>query len=437
MKSIILITDKKIKIKENDKYNLKILDVQTFQKISAWADFILIDTDAKDYLSVLDKKNNAKIWALTKDTTKQNVLNLYNAGFDNVTAFPADINALCKTIINPDNETFFPQKQNLKKVLAICNNTTELNKLNKIIKSTQTLFSVCTTYKHAENELKNNDFDLIFVTNKQFLSKTDNKNNKAETILISEPFDTKKILKYINGQKQTQPHADSDLNEQSETFIAALTHDLKSPILAEQNIIRQMLAGKFGTVNPTQAELLTEILNSRDYMKRMIDNLLIRYKATSNNFEITKEISNYQDILETAIKEVSHITTAKDQKLNISYKAKTFELPLDKTEIKRVLVNLLANSAEYMASNGKIKVLVDEDEKSIITKIKDSGYGIPKEELPHIFEKNVTYAKKYRKIGSGLGLYIAKTIINAHGGEIFAESELNKGSTFTFTLPKE
>lgn len=224
--------------------------------------------------------------------------------------------------------------------------------------------------------------------------------------------------------------------EQKETFIATLTHDLKSPIRAEQNVLQQLVDEKYGSLNDDQKAILTELIKSREYTKRMVDNILTRYKVTSDKFEILPEANSYKQTIENAIKEISPIISEKKQDLTISYTAKTDEFVFDRIETTRVLVNLISNASEYTPNNGKISVSVSEDEEKIITQITDNGYGIPESDIDFIFDKNVTLAKKYRKVGSGLGLYISKSIINAHGGEISVKSQLNAGSTFTFSIPK-
>ena len=226
------------------------------------------------------------------------------------------------------------------------------------------------------------------------------------------------------------------IEEQKETFIATLTHDLKSPIRAEQNILKQLLNGQFGTLTDTQKTIIKEILNSKEYENNMIENLLTRYHITSDTFKLFIEDNNYKETIETVLKEADHLFKDRMQEITVTYDAKTNNFEYDKTEIKRVLSNIIQNASEYTPKNGKISIDVTETSEKIITRITDSGYGIKKEDLSHIFDKNVTLAKKYRKVGAGLGLYISKTLVNAHKGTITVESEVNKGSTFTFTLPK-
>lgn len=227
------------------------------------------------------------------------------------------------------------------------------------------------------------------------------------------------------------------IEEQKETFIATLTHDLKTPIRAEQNILKQMINGTFGDLTDTQKNILQEILNSKEYESKMIDNLLMRYHASSNEFRIFIEQNSYKNTINAVLNETAYMFKAKEQTITLQYNAQTDNFEYDNTEIKRVLLNLLQNASEYTQKNGKINIIIEENESFITTTIKDNGFGIEQEDLKQIFDKNITLAKKYRKVGSGLGLYICKTLIEAHNGTICAQSEPSRGSSFTFSLPKK
>ena len=292
------------------------------------------------------------------------------------------------------------------------------------------------------NILKNKNIDIpeeeirIFTRNSEKNIKFNIKTqNKTYELAISKVFkDTEAFEQYLIIIEDITEK--TLIEEQKETFIATLTHDLKSPIRAEQNILKQLLDERFGTLTLEQKNILQEMLNSRDYESKMIENLLTRYHSSSQNFKLFVEKADYTQTLEEAISETKHLFDAKNQTLNLKYESITKTFDYDKTEIKRVLSNLLQNASEYTFKNGEINILVTDSEHQITTSVSDNGYGISQEDLKHIFDKNVTLAKKYRKVGAGLGLYICKTLIIAHNGTINATSELNKGSTFTFTLPK-
>lgn len=291
------------------------------------------------------------------------------------------------------------------------------------------LFNSC-KIKYPENRIR--DFSRNLDKNLKF---SFTYKNKFFDTVITKVYSTAGVLEsyIVSIEDITQKLL---IEEQKETFIATLTHDLKSPIRAELNVLKQLIDEKFGTLNQDQKMILTEMIKSREYTKRMVDNILTRYKVTSDKFELLIEPNSYKQTIETAIREISHLISDKKQELVVSYKAETDMFLFDKTETTRVLANLISNAAEYTQSGGKITITIFEDADNIITEVEDNGYGISDDDIEFVFDKNVTLAKKYRKVGSGLGLYISKSIINAHGGEITVKSKPNKGSTFTFSLPK-
>jgi two-component system phosphate regulon sensor histidine kinase PhoR len=113
----------------------------------------------------------------------------------------------------------------------------------------------------------------------------------------------------------------------------------------------------------------------------------------------------------------------------------------DRKGLEQVLINLLDNAIKYGREGGNIKVSVNENpnEGEIQVSIEDDGIGIPKEDLPRIFERfyRVDKGRSKELGGTGLGLSIVKHIVQAHGGKVWAESQIGKGSTFHFTLPKQ
>lgn len=274
--------------------------------------------------------------------------------------------------------------------------------------------------RNAEKVLKfnliNNDKTFEVIISKVF----DDMNLFAKYLIIIEDI-TEKLL----------------IEEQKETFIATLTHDLKSPIRAEQNVLKQMINGTFGELSETQKTILKEVLNSREYESKMIDNLLTRYHSSATNINLLIENNSYKETIKNLLDDVKYMFENKGQKIKFNYNAQTDYFDFDKTEIKRVLSNLLQNASEYTQKNGEISIEVTETDTNIKTTVEDNGYGINAEDLEHIFDKNVTLAKKYRKVGAGLGLYICKTLITAHNGTISVTSQPNKGSSFTFILPKK
>ncbi|MDA8216056.1 MAG: ATP-binding protein [Dehalococcoidales bacterium] len=116
------------------------------------------------------------------------------------------------------------------------------------------------------------------------------------------------------------------------------------------------------------------------------------------------------------------------------------ELPpvlADEDLVDRILENLVSNALKYSSPDTRVMVRLAATDGAVVTSVEDHGFGIPAEELPHIFQRyrRTSEAQQSRREGLGLGLYIVKGLVEAHGGEIRVESEVGRGSTFTFTLP--
>lgn len=108
----------------------------------------------------------------------------------------------------------------------------------------------------------------------------------------------------------------------------------------------------------------------------------------------------------------------------------------DPNRLERILVNFLSNALKYSAPNTRVSLRLEQADNAVVTRITDEGPGIPPEELPHLFERYYrARATQQSKEGLGLGLYITKGLVDAHGGQMWAESEPGKGSSFYFTLP--
>ena len=105
-----------------------------------------------------------------------------------------------------------------------------------------------------------------------------------------------------------------------------------------------------------------------------------------------------------------------------------------KAELKRVIINLCGNAVNYTNKNGEIEILAKVQSGDFIFSVTDNGNGIPKEDIPNLFNRFSQGTTKKRSTGTGLGLYLSRQIIEAHGGKIWLESKLNKGSEFTFLL---
>ena len=221
---------------------------------------------------------------------------------------------------------------------------------------------------------------------------------------------------------------------QNDTFIAMFTHDLKTPINSGIFALEILLKDK--SLNNYQTELLKDILNASKYMKRLTENALCKFKAESGKLSLNKEICSVKNLVENCIKETKYILKDKNQKLKFICSEENIIGNVDFVELSRVINNLISNAGKYSPKNSKIEIELNKSNKKIYFKIKDQGCGIPIDKLDKAFDKYVRLANNQKSAGTGLGLYITKLIIDAHGGKINIKSEVGKGTEIYFEIPE-
>jgi signal transduction histidine kinase len=179
------------------------------------------------------------------------------------------------------------------------------------------------------------------------------------------------------------------------------------------------------------------IRSSAATLLQLISDLLDAQKLELGQLRIKKSNNNLKETIEKTILYMTPQAEAEGASLTHNVKQDIF-VSSDDERIKQVLTNLIKNSLKATSKNGKIEIVVEEHPAEIIIAIKDNGRGIPMDAIDKIFKKfyQVDTSLTREQGGSGLGLPICKGIIEAHGGRIWAQSQLEKGSIFSFTLPK-
>jgi len=230
-------------------------------------------------------------------------------------------------------------------------------------------------------------------------------------------------------EKQTQIQ---DLMKSRDSFIAALSHDLKSPLFAEQKFIESILLDKETIKVADFIDSLEDMYKINDEILRIVNNLLTAYYLDSQTLELNCKDTDINLLIKSAENTLKHL--AKDENIVLSLDLMTEIAPVfaDKDMLYRVITNLVSNAIKHSKSSSEIKISSLQRGENIQVSIQDYGKGVPEEEKPNIFQK---YPSSKRTVGTGLGLYISKQIIDAHKGKIWFESEANKGTVFYFTIP--
>ena len=217
-------------------------------------------------------------------------------------------------------------------------------------------------------------------------------------------------------------------------FIANVSHELRTPLTSIQGYTETLLDG--AAENGHSREFLEIIRKNAARMSRLTEDLLTLARVESGEQRFDPEPTPPTELLNDAVESFREVARAQDIELAIE---ETVETPVnaDREAIHQVFSNLIENAMKYAASGRRVLLGAKNVERAVQFYVRDFGPGVPSEHLPRLFERfyRVDKARSREFGGTGLGLAIAKHIVLAHQGSIHAESELNHGSTFLFTLP--
>ena len=223
-----------------------------------------------------------------------------------------------------------------------------------------------------------------------------------------------------------------ETEEIKKTFMATLTHDLRSPILAEQIALEAMISKKINCSNEHYGEYLEDLYNTNKGLLKIVNNLLSVYHYESGLPVLNQQETNIKELMEESVRSLKYLATDKDSQISFDIQENLPLINVDRGEISRVFSNLVGNAIKHTKKGTQIKISAFVKDNFIQFAIQDNGEGISKEHINKIFQR---YPVEKRKIGTGLGLYLSKQIIEAHKGEIWFETEEGVGTTFYFTLP--
>lgn len=221
-----------------------------------------------------------------------------------------------------------------------------------------------------------------------------------------------------------------------EDVLSTVSHDLKNPLFA-------ILLGLqiLSRVNPSEEKvkaLLQKTVGGIERSARMMEGLIMSIldfaKMKAGTFTLSPTRESVSSIIEDLQGTLDPLATMKSIEIDWEIESELPKLSCDRLRVEQVLSNFIGNAIKFTPDGGKISVNVDRDGENAHFSVRDTGPGIPPEQIPRLFE-GYWQAKETSRLGNGLGLSIAKGIIEAHRGRVWVESEIGKGSTFHFTLP--
>jgi signal transduction histidine kinase len=264
---------------------------------------------------------------------------------------------------------------------------------------------------------------------------------EPEVVNLLQTFATQSALAIQNArlfreieEKSRQIEA---ANRHKSEFLANMSHELRTPLNAIIGFSEVLQERLFGELNEKQAEYTDDILTSGRHLLSLINEILDLSKVEAGRmelelatFDLPLAIDNARTFVrERAIKHGINLDVTVDERLG--------DFVGDERKIKQILLNLLSNAVKFTPEGGRIGISARQADGSVEISVSDTGIGIAPEDQATIFEefRQVGGDYAHKKEGTGLGLTLAKKFVELHGGKIWVESEVGKGSTFTFTLP--
>jgi len=313
--------------------------------------------------------------------------------------------------------------------LVIVNETGEIYRANSVIAKWFVVDG-----KHLPRK---SIYDFIDIPEKKSISMLNNdeiiihanQNSSFSASTVELNLDDKKerfivIIKNITDQ--------IELESVKEDFVATLTHDLKVPIIAEKNMIDLFLNEKFGQINEKQSVALKNMEVSNRELLELVQTVLDTYKI--GKITLYKENIMLKSFIQEILEEMDVLAKKSGNSIEFAI-TRDIRVYADRFQLKRVLKNLIQNAISYGKPKTPIKISIGEIPDFIFIKVKDYGAGISKEDIEKIFNKYYSAAKKIRKIGTGLGLYLARQISKAHNGDLTVESVEGEHTEFCVKIP--
>jgi sigma-B regulation protein RsbU (phosphoserine phosphatase) len=238
-------------------------------------------------------------------------------------------------------------------------------------------------------------------------------------------------------ERQTLQTVRHELERQRDEFFASVSHDLRTPVAAIKAAIGVVLANEPPGMSPALHRLLGNIDLAADELASLIDDLLEIARLQAGRVELWRTDVDLRELVQRAVRPLETLVDARSQQLELVLTLDPVVASVDGERFARVVRNLVGNAQKYSRDGGRIRVSLEREADGVCLAVADDGPGIPLDEQARIFERfyRARRADAAGPLGSGLGLPIARALVELHGGELSVDSVEGQGSTFRVRLP--
>jgi signal transduction histidine kinase len=228
-----------------------------------------------------------------------------------------------------------------------------------------------------------------------------------------------------------------ELDRLKSDFVSDVSHELRAPLTSISGYVDHLLDGMAGELNGTQKDCLARVRGSTERMIRLINDLLDLARIEAGRVDLSLARQSLGGVACAVIDELRPFASDQGVDLDVEVPPADIFVRADSDKLHQILLNLVHNAVKFTPPGGKVRVAVSSrGDGTAVTTVRDTGEGIPAEDFPRVFEKfSQVGDPETQKKGSGLGLTITRKLVELHGGTIWVESALGKGTEFSFTLP--
>lgn len=251
--------------------------------------------------------------------------------------------------------------------------------------------------------------------------------------------DRNRYYQDVLTQQQGQLQAQAQLDQLRQDFASTLAHDLKTPLLGALEILRALRKEKFGGISHAQRQVLETMTRSHKTTLLFVETLLDVYRNDIHGLVLNQRPVELSALTQEVANSLGELASSRE--ISFAFHFHPPQLPAslwvegDALQLQRVLTNLLVNAINYSRRGDQILIEFESESEHHIVKILDTGSGLKPDDFPYLFERFYQGEGSRQAKGTGLGLYLARQIVEAHGGTIWAQNRQHSGALFGFKLP--